>query len=340
MKLNFQPPSITCDDIGWACAALGLPKTAFEGSDGTDPRKDVLTSLSELDVEACPGSGKTTLLVAKLAILSRKWSERSRGICVLSHTNVARREIEHRLGNTAAGQQLLSYPHFVGTIHGFANEFLALPWLRSNDFPIRMIDDEIAQSRRWKSIAPHTRKGLERNYFGQSSLKIKSTNFDVGEVKYGGRPLGHTTPTYIAIQEACRSSLLEGFYCHDEMLVFANHLLEEAPEAIQLIRYRFPMLFVDEVQDNSEVQSRLLHKLFRQGGGVTLRQRYGDSNQAIYSYQSGESSAATDPFPNESVRADIPNGHRFGTQIAKFARPLGVAHTRFGRTGAAERHSC
>lgn len=321
---DFIPPSITNDDIEWACSALGLPKTAFYGTDGTDPRKAILTSVCELDVEACPGSGKTTLLVAKLAILARKWTEGGRGICVLSHTNVARREIEQRLGNTAAGQQLLSYPHFVGTIHGFANEFLALPWLRSNDMPIRMIDDEIAQSRRWKRIPYKTRIGLERNHINQSILKIKSTSFDLGEIKYGGKPLGHTTPTYIALQEACRSNLSEGYYCHDEMLIFANHLFEEAPEVAQLLRYRFPMLFIDEVQDNSEAQSSLLSKLFKEGEHAVRRQRYGDSNQRIYGVQTDESSAVTDKFPNPFVRADIPNSHRFGRKIAQFARPFGV----------------
>ncbi len=123
------------DDIEWVCRVLNLPPTAFSGKNGNDPRLDVIKSLSSLDVEACPGSGKTTLLVAKLAILARHWTERRRGICVLSHTNVARREIETRLGGTPEGKLLLSYPHFVGTIHGFVNEFLALPWLRSKPYP-------------------------------------------------------------------------------------------------------------------------------------------------------------------------------------------------------------
>ena len=108
---------------------LELTKTAFSGEDGLDPRQEVLKSTAALDVEACPGSGKTTLLVAKLAVLARKWTQPRRGICVLSHTNVARREIERRLGNTAAGQQLLSYPEQdpavevrLGSIHSIKGE--------------------------------------------------------------------------------------------------------------------------------------------------------------------------------------------------------------------------
>ncbi|WP_369127725.1 UvrD-helicase domain-containing protein [Brevibacillus laterosporus] len=54
------------------------------------------------DIQACPGSGKTTTLLAKLTILSRKLPLKSnKGICVLTHTNVAVDEIRKRLGGRA-----------------------------------------------------------------------------------------------------------------------------------------------------------------------------------------------------------------------------------------------
>ena len=125
---TFRHPEVTDDDIGWASTLLGLPGDAFTRSDGKDTRQDVLKSIVPMDIAACPGSGKTTLLVAKLAILGKKWQYRTRGICVLSHTNAARREIESRLGNTAPGRHLLSYPHFIGTIQRFIDEFLAMTY--------------------------------------------------------------------------------------------------------------------------------------------------------------------------------------------------------------------
>ena len=83
----FALPEITDEDIHWASALLGLGKDAFFGKDGSDPRHAVIKSMEPMDVAACPGSGKTTLLVAKLAILAEKWRYRTRGICVLSHTD-------------------------------------------------------------------------------------------------------------------------------------------------------------------------------------------------------------------------------------------------------------
>lgn len=173
----FNSPEITDEDIRWAARLLGLPKNAFHGTDGSDPRLDVLKCMNSMDVAACPGSGKTTLLVAKLAILANKWEHRTRGICVLSHTNAARREIEERLGCTAVGRQLLSYPHYIGTIHGFVDTFLALPWLRSQGYPIKMIDTDRCLDWRWNALPVQIRRRLEQNRHKPSLLTIKSPDF-------------------------------------------------------------------------------------------------------------------------------------------------------------------
>ena len=116
-------PEITDADIEHAEQRLGFQ---FD-----DARRDFLKHMGTLDVQSCAGSGKTTLLVTKLDILARKWTSRSQGICVLSHTNVAKDEIQKRLGGSVSGIKLLSHPHFIGTIQEFVNRFLALPHLRS-----------------------------------------------------------------------------------------------------------------------------------------------------------------------------------------------------------------
>ena len=55
------------------------------GCDFTDPNQaDFLAKTTPCDVQAAPGNGKTTLLAAKLALLSRNWLTRRRGVCVIS----------------------------------------------------------------------------------------------------------------------------------------------------------------------------------------------------------------------------------------------------------------
>ena len=342
---SLELPEFEDSTVRWVCDVLDLPATAFGGTDGQDPRLTILKSLDTLDIEACPGSGKTTLLVAKLAILASKWTEQRRGLCVLSHTNVARREIEQRLGGTAAGQRLLSYPHFIGTIHGFVNEFLAIPWLRSSSYPIEMIDDEVALRRRWENLPFATRTALETNRYDQGLLRFRDAAFGLGEIRWGRGTLGEDTPTYQALRNACRKSAQQGYFCYDEMFVWAHELMDRVPEVTRFLRKRFPLLFVDEVQDNSELQSKLLHRLFIEGTNAVFRQRFGDANQAIYQHAGQMEGAATDAFPTPGIRADIPNSFRFGQSIADLADPLalqpqGLQGKRASATGTESDTSC
>lgn len=93
---RLEQIQITDEDVAWIESILGFQ---FD-----DDRIKILKNLESRDVQAFPGSGKTTILVAKLAILAKKWPYVNSGICVLSHTNVAREEIEDRLGNTDIGK--------------------------------------------------------------------------------------------------------------------------------------------------------------------------------------------------------------------------------------------
>ena len=321
----FAPPEVTDDDICWASNLLNLPKDAFHGKDGSDPRQAVLKSLEEMDVAACPGSGKTTLLVAKLAILAEKWRDNTRGLCVLSHTNAARKEIETKLGNTTAGRRLLSYPHFIGTIHGFVNEFLAIPLLRSRGYQIKMIDTDLSQKRRWLALPPNTRAGLETNGYGPPILSVKSPDFGIGPVCWGKKrtPLRSDTDTYKKIRDVCRQSSMDGYFCYDEMFVWAGDLMDKVPGVVEVLRNRFPLLFIDEAQDNTEDQSAILHRIFLGGGGTVIRQRFGDANQAIFNFV-GYKGAESD-FPDDRIKTiDLPTSHRFGQTIADLADPLAL----------------
>jgi len=318
----FVFPEIDDDDIAWAIRAMGLPEGAFDQA-----RQEVLKNGISIDVAACPGSGKTTLLVAKLAILARKWTDTRRGICVLSHTNVARNEIEQRLGSTAEGQSLLSYPHFIGTIHGFVDRFLGMPWIKACGFPVSMIDTEVALARRWKRLPVPTRTALENKRNGPGILQIEATDFSVGDVSWGkGGTLGRETDTYRNMLTACRETAEAGYFCYEDPFLWGRELTEIAPETIETLRSRFSVLFIDEAQDNSELQSSILHRVFVDGETDVVCQRFGDANQAIFHSVNSKEVPTTWKFPSddENIQRDIPDSHRFGQAIADFAAPLAV----------------
>ena len=91
-----------------------------------EERREFLRCMESRDVVACPGSGKTTALLAKLLILSAQMPfSDGRGLCVLTHTNVAIDQIKLKAG--ASAEALFRHPNFFGTIQEFTNRFLAIP---------------------------------------------------------------------------------------------------------------------------------------------------------------------------------------------------------------------
>lgn len=314
-------PEITDHDIEWICGVMHL-KTPDE------PRREFLVARNSIDVSACPGSGKTTLIVAKLAILARKWPAKANGMCVLSHTNVARDEIQTRLGNTIIGQRLLGYPHFIGTIHGFVNRFLALPWLNSHGYPSPTIDNDVTTAYRRSSIGNgdfwkvQNYLGKKHSNFAQLRICNRDLGFDLNGKPFPSQP---GTATHVIASRAIKAAARAGYFCFDEMFVWAHSLLEDSPDVGLWLQRRFPLVFFDEMQDTSDLQGRLLQAVFPRTSPHVVVQRIGDPNQAILENPDA-SPDDSDPFPdiNPAHTLSIPNSYRFGQRIADLASPFAV----------------
>ena len=314
-------PEITNEDIEWVRDLMRL-------DDLDAPRRAFLAARSTLDISACPGSGKTTLVVAKLAILARKWSHPTKGICVLSHTNVAREQIQRRLGSTVVGQRLLGYPHFIDTIHGFVNRFLALPWLNSKGFPPPTVDNDVTTAYR-RGTLTSADYWVVQNYLAQKHtsfdrLRIcaRDLSFDLGGKAF---PAGPAAKSFKLAKEAVRAAALAGYFCYDEMFVWARALLEDVPAAASWLRRRFPLVILDEMQDTFEAQGAMLYAVFPRSSPDIIVQRVGDPNQAIFD-DSDAKADKNEPFPDpDPVRClGIPNSYRFGSEIAALASPFAV----------------
>lgn len=311
-------PQVADEDVEWICRVMGL-------RDFDQSRQEFLRARTTLDVSACPGSGKTTLVVAKLAIMARKWPHRTKGICVLSHTNAAREEIQRRLSDAVVGQQLLAYPHFIDTIHGFVNRFLALPWLNSNGFPAATIDDDVATAYRRRAIGERgyrtVQSFLQKWYSSFDKIRIRDRDlrFDIGRPF----PAGSNTKTHTLARQAIEVSSRAGFFCYEEMFVWAKALLEDCPAVSNWLQRRFPLVIIDEMQDTSELQVGVVSSVFQRTSSQIVVQRVGDPNQAIYDGAPPDA-GGPDAFPDPDRCLDIPNSFRFGPSIAALASPFAL----------------
>ena len=119
----------------------------LKGKKPFDPIKvNIIKEDSSCYVQACPGSGKTTTLLAKLIILANKMPlPEGKGICVLTHTNVAIDEIKAKLGTKA--NVLFRYPNFFGTIQTFLHKYVtaaALHYFYGSQ--IAYVDNDVANA--------------------------------------------------------------------------------------------------------------------------------------------------------------------------------------------------
>ena len=251
-------------------------------------------------------------MAAKLLVLAKKWKERHRGICVITHTNVARNEIITRLHGHPSGFKLTGYPHFIGTIQEFVNRYLGLPFCRSNGFPINRIDDEVCAHAIERSIGRGTKIYLDRSHASVYDLRLKYENDDL-LLTVPGFADESTSNSYKDMERAKWALLQGGLYFYSEMYAFAKKLLSDNPDLTKAIRQRFPVVLIDEMQDTQKYQDVILQQLF-DNESICL-QRFGDPDQAIFDNIGGDE-------PNESYNGksdlyEIQTTHRFGLDICE-----------------------
>lgn len=279
-----------------------------------EERRSALLENGSRDFNAVPGSGKTSLLAVKLLLLAKKWPHARRGICVLSHTNVARDEIAQRLTETAEGAQLLSYPHFIGTIHGFVNQFFAMPMLRSLEQKVDVIDDLVfadkAKSFLQLRMFAGLRVYLENQNNGDgiaSTLFYRTAELDV-QVESGSLPGAHTA-SHKSLMQLKAMLTKAGIFRHRDMFAYADLALKTCPLLVDVVHRRFPMVFIDEMQDTSWDQESFLNRIF---DGKSVLQRFGDVDQKILS---DEENVDLLTFPRDE-HGCISSSKRFGAAIA------------------------
>lgn len=299
----------------------------FEKNFDDEERRAVLKSMDSCDVQACAGSGKTTTLVAKIAILATKIPSDYRGICVLSHTNAARIELENSLGIFAS--RLCNYPNFIGTIQSFVDRYLAIPAMIKR-FGIRpqAIDDEAfarVMAKYYFEIPRKKRYYIETSKQGiQTVQKIRHCFNELNHICVSDQGkektlCGHSTATYRLVLNIKESITKKGYIGFHDAYALANWYLQEHPEIGEVISYRFPLVFIDEMQDTNYFQSQVLDQIF---GESSVVQCFGDRNQTIY----GNNTTLSDPGWDPRNILTINSSYRFGNSIANLCRNVCV-HT-------------
>lgn len=320
----------------------------------TDEQLDYI--LSPIDqciyLEACAGSGKTEVLGLKAAYEICKWQSSQTGIAVLTFTNEATATIANRVASFYG--KPISSNHFIGTfssfVHGyiaqrFGYKFYHIPEDKA-DKSFRVVDSDISPySNQWlenyKLNFPFPKQAI---YASQLYYKASCKEWFIGQ----GESAKSLTELYnsaecqqyiVEIRQRKNASYLfqfnylkeqikecklkfwhDGFANFDDMNLIARRCLRDETICHYISR-KFPVILIDECQDLSVSELRILSFLIR---ARTTVHYIGDLHQAIYSFK--------DSYPEQLL--EHLTLHRFETmhlsqnfrstqKIVDFSRKMG-----------------
>lgn len=249
-------------------------------------REIVLNKKGKFVVRACPGSGKTYSAAARLAWKVENWKHPHQGIAALSFTNIAWQEIKNMFDNEFNHNKFFGYPHFIGTIDSFVNQFIFLPFghlvMDCKKRPVLVGEPHGS----W--VSGNYDKDYNR-YFDLVSFGLDDNLvfpkipdlFHFGYNKFynkEGNESGHAK----SIRKTKRKYWDLGYATQRDANYFAMKIFEKYPKIAKALVFRFPELIIDEAQDTSEVQMRIVDLLIENGLNKVML--VGDPDQAIFEW--------------------------------------------------------
>ena len=281
----------------------------------TDEQLDYI--LSPIDrciyLEACAGSGKTEVLGLKAAYEICGWRSRQTGVAVLTFTNDATATIADRVASFYG--RPISSNHFIGTFSSFVHGYIAQRFgYKFYDIPedkadksFRVVDSDISPySNQWlenyKLNFPFPKQKI---YASQLYYKASCKDWFIGQgesaksltelynsaecQRYITEIRRRKNASYLfqlkylkdQIKECKLKFWHDGFANFDDMNLIACRCLRDETICHNISR-KFPVILIDECQDLSASELRILSFLI--SAGTTIHY-IGDLHQAIYSFK-------------------------------------------------------
>ncbi|MDR0597085.1 MAG: UvrD-helicase domain-containing protein [Treponema sp.] len=224
------------------------------------------------------GSGKTRVITYRIAYMLESGVPQS-AILALTFTNKAAREMETRVMDLA-GKKLRNMT--ISTFHAFGVKILREEIERLGYRKNFSIYDETDRTAAIKESLRECRlsaEGVDLYALGQLFSNIKIGRFVWGDAPgtIGGLPADAYEPVYKEYQHSLKTYNALDF---DDLLMLPIDLFETFPEALEKYRSRYRYIMVDEFQDTSFAQYRLLRLLADRNVCVV-----GDDDQSIYSWR-------------------------------------------------------
>lgn len=247
---------------------------------------------------AVPGSGKTTALVSRTARLILEEGQDPRRILTVTFNREAARDLGRRW-DQLFGEICPQRPDF-STIHSFCYRVLRrYAALKGTQAP--RVFGESDGSRRVLAAIWREQSGQS---FGDDELDSLSNAIgQAANLMIPDDDLPRLFPQLPGLRELRKTYRAykqnHGLMDFDDMLLYAHTALERYPSLLKEVREAYDWIQVDEAQDTSLLQHRILEKVCRAGIFMV-----GDEDQSIYRFRGAWPKALLDfgkRFPGGTV---------------------------------------
>jgi len=262
-------------------------------------------------VRACPGSGKTYSVSARIAKRISGWKNPNTGIAAISFTNVAWEEISKQLSYKFRIPGAV-YPHFLGTIDSFINNYIFLPYGHL----------VMGCGKRPELVgSPHSSWSIKRydkdyhQYFDIVSFdeRDKLTYPEIqGKFYFGFNAVyknnGEESQHAVHLRRMKSIYWLSGYATQHDANYFALKILEKYPNIAKSIAHRFSEIILDEAQDTNNIHMRILDILV--ASGLSEVMFVGDPDQAIFEWNKAKPKLFQSKFEEWKENSVVLNENR------------------------------
>ena len=255
-------------------------------------------------VKAAPGSGKTYTISKKAMDIINDWNFTG-GLALLSFTNAAIDEM-NSVFNKFDSSFEIQYPHFIGTLDSFINNYIFLPFAYL----------EMGCKCRPNLVGKPFNDWVGSNYSEQQFIEITwDINGDITRVPGSSLRNGDENNNHII--KAKKRLINKGFANRADANYIALKVLKNHKDICKLLIRRFPYIILDESQDTSDIQMSILDLLVENGLSNLIL--VGDPEQAIYEWNNADPMLFENKFKKWKKNSIVlSNNFRCSSSICKF----------------------
>ena len=271
---------------------------------------------------AVPGSGKTTVMIARLGYMTKALNISAHSILAITYSVAGTKEMKKRY------ERLFGYCDVeFRTIHGFCAVLINRYEKMRGRKAFRLLDKDGEQASILRTIMSKTGLYPSENELRDVMTALTYSKNNMLSLEQIDKEMMVDGRDFPAIYRAYESYKLNNrLMDYDDQLIYGYKILRTCPDVRAMYADRFKYICVDEAQDTSKLQHKIIRELSDKSGNLFM---VGDEDQSIYGFRAAYPQALLDfgqDYPDATIMK-LSKNYRSTGNIVKLSNRFIKANT-------------